>query len=59
MVGGVGLLKSVVELTQCERQEEDARRFIEVAVEAVEAAGGTVARTYVRPGCREREVISG
>lgn len=46
-----------IESNHCERQEDDARRLLEAAVETVEAAGGSVTETHVRPGFPEREVI--
>lgn len=46
-----------IESTHCERQEGDARRLIEAAVETVGAAGGTIAETYIRAGFLESETI--
>lgn len=46
-----------IESTHCERQEENARRLVEAAVETVEAAGKTVAETHIRLGFPESEVI--
>src|SRR5215207_713910 len=45
-----------IEPTYYERQEEDARPFMEAAVETVEAAGGIVAKTHVRMGWPVGEV---
>lgn len=46
-----------MESTHCARQEEEARRLMETAVETVEAAGGTVAGTHIGSGFPESEVI--
>ena len=45
-----------IEPTYYEGQEEDARPFMEAAVETVEAAGGIVAKTHVRMGWPVGEV---
>ncbi len=45
-----------IEPTCYERQEEDARRFMEAAVRTAEAAGGIVAKTHVRMGWPVGEV---
>lgn len=45
-----------IESTHCARQEEDARRLLQAAIETVEAAGGIVAKTHVRSGFPESEV---
>ncbi|WP_235401641.1 universal stress protein [Rubrobacter aplysinae] len=46
-----------IESTHCERQEENARRIVEAAVETVEAAGRTIAETHIRLGFPESEII--
>lgn len=46
-----------VDSTHYKTQEEDARQALGAQVRAVEAAGGIVAKTYLRMGIPEREAI--
>lgn len=46
-----------IEPKHCKRQEEDAQQFVEASVRMVEAAGGIVAETHIRPGFPESEII--